>query len=105
MTVVNDNMKNVKSPSDTTLYKPALCRRINADISNQLTQVPVNEIRKETDGDNSMELIKKISDFVDSVRIDQRRRESLELVEHQEKHLPQPMVTVPGQEEARRHTD
>ena len=102
---VNDNIRNVKSPSDTTLYKPALCRRINRDFNNPMALRAVDGKRIEMQGDRNEDLIKKISDFVDSVRIDQKRRESGDLPEHQERQLPQPIVMVPGQEEARRCMD
>ena len=56
---------NVKSPSDTTLYKPALKRRSVINQTNQVERLPK--------GDDK--LINQISDFVAGIRMKQENKE------------------------------
>ena len=58
-------LDNVKSPSDTTLYKPALKRR---SVINQ-----TDEVKRLSKGDDK--LINHISDFVAGIRMEQENKE------------------------------
>ena len=61
----------VKSPSDTTLYAPAVKRAINTVDKATTPLKLVNTDRNQVNED----MIKKISDFVDSIRVNERDKQ------------------------------
>ena len=75
----------IKSPSDTTLYTPALKKAVNGnrglrtdnslvgELPHQLMQLQVNNDYGTTQTSRNNDIIGKISDFVDQVRTDSRR--------------------------------
>ena len=123
-TPVNNNTVNlqgghfVKSPSDTTIYVPTLKCSSQKDVVNLNQQFGadsfenINEKDKNsgaTNADNSIcnqlmptKVIKKISDFVDQLRIKHIEEAEVEMPEQQ---MPRSMVTAPEYEEAQGHTD
>ena len=89
----NTNMnRQVKSPSDTTLYTPALQRQLTNEktslverIEEELKNKNGNK-RSEKEIDN-MSMIERISDFVDNIRTEQEQRRDTEK-QRSEVHVP-----------------
>ena len=87
----------VKSPSDTTIYRPAL--RHNKE-SEKLTPLILNEqasLNTKNVGDNMYE---KISNFVESLRLEQDKFDDEEELEHQRRSIGTQPGTSGNQEKA-----
>ena len=69
----NKHRQVIKSPSDMTIYAPALM--LNNMTSPAQVQEIVGRIQQQKDKLRQDEVINKISDFVDSIRIEQDRIE------------------------------
>ena len=80
----------IKSPSDTTIYVPAL--RKKDDRSDLMRDLEVTRLHEEVNQTN--DIINKISNFVESVRQDDSARKKSITSE----------IVIPGQEEARGRT-
>ena len=63
----------VKSPSDTTLYSPALCRQVEKDKVSVSNYAVEKEANQQTE---SVIMIEKIVNFVDAMRLEHERGES-----------------------------
>ena len=122
----------IKSPSDTMIYAPALSRDIDKGVVNMVNKVayglnknsPFNTTPRQAGhidmsrnsriggGEHSQgQLIDRISNFVETIRLDQERgqRQEQVVIDSPEAAIPGPsrisQVVVPGQDEAQARND
>ena len=101
-TVVCSSPQIMKSPSDTTIYTPAIQRAMNGDNGNGslvLGMLPPKNSAMANNGDNDNNMIQKISNFVESMQVSDRKT-----IEVAGQSTPMHQVNsdkVPGYEEAR----
>ena len=97
----------IKSPSDTTIYAPALMKSPeNQNVLNCGSgggDLPFNNVGKEIAATQNERVVNLISDFVDSVRLEQRQ-EAVDLQEKERRKSSSNQVNL-EMEEARNRTD
>ena len=95
----------VKSPSDTTLYRPVFQRDINETINDQEPQIQNKGKEQQHQTVNDVNIIEKISNFVEAIRME--NDESTDRQEDEEMDVEvtpvqqKSTVNVPGMDSAR----
>ena len=104
----------VKSPSDTTIYVPALKRIVNGQMGNDIGLNNSSRLLKDqllgnqtnTIEANNTDMIQKVSNFVDQMRIEQDEREAtMDEEDSVPRNQPRSSVVAPGLEEAQRRME